>query len=215
MVGSGTRKARAISSVVRPPSRRSVSAMRASVESTGWQAVNTRRNRSSPIVIVERGIEIWLRHLLLDLELVTELLMFSFEQLVAAEEIDRSMLRARHQPSAGPFRDARFGPLLERRDEGLLRQLLGNADVAHHAGETGDQLRLLDPKDGIDGAVCVGSRHRLPTNAPSFDTASASRVRPRPPAPRGLGRTAFRLAQRSGGPRTHPPSLEGASCADP
>ena len=47
-------------------------------------------------IIVERGIEIGLRRLLLDLKLVTELLMFSFEQLVAAEEIDRSMLRARH-----------------------------------------------------------------------------------------------------------------------
>ena len=34
-VGSGTRNARAISSVVRPPSKRSVSATRASVESTG------------------------------------------------------------------------------------------------------------------------------------------------------------------------------------
>ena len=34
-VGSGTRNARAISSVVRPPSRRSVSATRASVERTG------------------------------------------------------------------------------------------------------------------------------------------------------------------------------------
>ena len=44
-------------------------------------------------MIVERGIEIGLRRLLLDLKLVTELLMFSFEQLVAAEEIDRSMLR--------------------------------------------------------------------------------------------------------------------------
>ena len=43
-----TRKARAISSVVSPPSRRRVSATRASVESTGWQAVNTRRRRSSP-----------------------------------------------------------------------------------------------------------------------------------------------------------------------
>src|SRR6266567_3216442 len=48
-VGSGTRNARAISSVVRPPSKRSVSATRASVERTGWQAVNTRRRRSSPM----------------------------------------------------------------------------------------------------------------------------------------------------------------------
>src|SRR5205809_3429581 len=47
-VDSGTRKARAISGVVSPPSRRRVSATRASVESTGWQEMNTRRSRSSP-----------------------------------------------------------------------------------------------------------------------------------------------------------------------
>ena len=49
MVGSGARKARAISSVVRPPISRSVSATRASVDSTGWHAVNIRRSRSSPM----------------------------------------------------------------------------------------------------------------------------------------------------------------------
>ena len=49
MVASGTRKARAISSVLRPPNRRSVSATRASVDRTGWQAVKISRNRSSPI----------------------------------------------------------------------------------------------------------------------------------------------------------------------
>src|SRR5512133_329694 len=49
MVGSGTRKARAISSVVRPPSRRRVSATLASGESTGWQEMKTSRNRSSPM----------------------------------------------------------------------------------------------------------------------------------------------------------------------
>src|SRR3984885_1656411 len=48
MVLSGTRKARAISPVDRPPNRRSVSATWASVESTGWQEMNIRRRRSSP-----------------------------------------------------------------------------------------------------------------------------------------------------------------------
>ncbi len=48
-VGSGTRKARAISPVVRPPSSRRVSAARASVDSSGWQATNTSRSRSSPM----------------------------------------------------------------------------------------------------------------------------------------------------------------------
>ena len=47
-VASGTRNARAISAVASPPSRRSVSATRASVARIGWQAVNMRRRRSSP-----------------------------------------------------------------------------------------------------------------------------------------------------------------------
>ena len=40
MVGSGTRKARAISGVERPPSSRSVKATWASGASAGWQQVN-------------------------------------------------------------------------------------------------------------------------------------------------------------------------------
>ena len=49
-------------------------------------------------------------------------------------------------------------PLLERGDQRVLRQLFGEADVAHHAGEAGDELRLLDPPDRVDGAVDVGRR---------------------------------------------------------
>ena len=47
MVASGTTKARAISGVERPPSRRSVSATRAAGASAGWQHVKIRRRRSS------------------------------------------------------------------------------------------------------------------------------------------------------------------------
>src|SRR5487761_1357582 len=46
-VGSGTRKARAISSVVRPTTARRVRAICASRRSAGWQQVKIRRNRSS------------------------------------------------------------------------------------------------------------------------------------------------------------------------
>src|SRR5512143_2626806 len=49
IVASGTRKARAISPVVSPPTRRRVSATRASVERIGWQEMNTSRSRSSPM----------------------------------------------------------------------------------------------------------------------------------------------------------------------
>ena len=41
MVGSGTRKARAISGVVRPATERKVSATRASGASAGWQQVTS------------------------------------------------------------------------------------------------------------------------------------------------------------------------------
>ena len=47
MVASGTRNARAISGVDRPPSSRSVSATRASGASAGWQQVKISRRRSS------------------------------------------------------------------------------------------------------------------------------------------------------------------------
>ena len=52
-VDSGTRNARAISSVVSPPSSRSVSATRASVESTGWQAVKISRRQ----IVAERVVD--------------------------------------------------------------------------------------------------------------------------------------------------------------
>jgi hypothetical protein len=43
--------------------------------------------------------------------------------------------------------------VLERGDERVLRQLLGEADVAHHACDAGDHLRRLDPPDRIERAV--------------------------------------------------------------
>jgi hypothetical protein len=49
--------------------------------------------------------------------------------------------------------------LLERRDQRILGELLGNADVAHHAREPGDQLGLLDAEDRLDSAMCIGRRH--------------------------------------------------------
>ena len=51
IVASGTRNARAISSVSRPPSERSVSASRASSASAGWQHAKMRLSRSSGIVV--------------------------------------------------------------------------------------------------------------------------------------------------------------------
>src|SRR5438552_7781542 len=48
IVETGTRKARAISSVVSPPRTRRVRATRASYERTGWQAINIRPSKTTP-----------------------------------------------------------------------------------------------------------------------------------------------------------------------
>jgi hypothetical protein len=58
-----------------------------------------------------------------------------------------------HEPGAGLVGDACVWPLLERRHERVLGQLLGNADVADDARERGDQSRRFDAPDGVDGAV--------------------------------------------------------------
>ena len=85
--------------------------------------------------------------------------MLAFEQLVAAEEINRPMFCGGHEPGARLIRDAGYRPLLERGDESVLRKFFGDANVAHDPRETGDELRLLDPEDRLDCAMCVGRRH--------------------------------------------------------
>jgi hypothetical protein len=57
--------------------------------------------------------------------------MLSLEKLVPAKAIDGTMLRGGHEPGAWVVWDARFRPLFEGGDEGVLRELLGKADITH------------------------------------------------------------------------------------
>src|SRR5688500_15886446 len=75
------------------------------------------------------------------------------QHLRAAKMIQRAVLRRRHQPGAGIVRYAGRGPGFQRRDQRLLRELLGQAAVAHHARDAGDDLSRLDAPDGFDGAT--------------------------------------------------------------
>src|SRR5947207_418823 len=61
--------------------------------------------------------------------------------------VDGAMLRRRHEPRARIVRDARLGPLLERGDERILREVFRDADVADDARQTGDESGGLDPAD--------------------------------------------------------------------
>src|SRR5262245_62630725 len=108
---------------------------------------------------------------------MAEFAFFALGKLVLAEAVDRLVLSGGHEPGAGIVGDARSRPLLQRRDERVLRKLLGRADIAHHSHQAADKLRLLDPEDRLDGAMGVGSRHRLPTNATLSDAASGSDLR--------------------------------------
>ena len=105
--------------------------------------------------VIQRGIEIGLRRFLLNLEFVAEFLMLAFEQFVAAEDINRPMLRGGHEPSARLVWNTRRRPLCKRGEKRFLRELLGEADIAHHPRETGDQLRLLDPEDRVDRVMGI------------------------------------------------------------
>src|ERR1700682_982228 len=68
------------------------------------------------------------------------------------------MLRGAHEPGARFVWNARLGPLFERSNQGILSELLGEADVAHDPREAGDQPRGLDPPDRVNRAMGVGRR---------------------------------------------------------
>ena len=57
---SGTRKARAISATVRPPTMCRVSATRVSIASAGWQQVKISLSRSSSMAPTGSGASWWL-----------------------------------------------------------------------------------------------------------------------------------------------------------
>src|SRR5205823_6132445 len=96
-----------------------------------------------------------------DLDLVPELLVLTVEHLAAAQLVDRAMLRGGHEPGSRVVRDTRLGPALERYDERVLCQVLGQADVAGDPSEPGDQPGGLDAPHRVDRVVRVGLGHRL------------------------------------------------------
>ena len=108
------------------------------------------------IVVVDGGVEIVHRAVASVLDATDDLLLLSLEHPAAAKEVDGAVLRRGHEPGARVVRDACLRPLLERGDERVLRQVLGEADVPHDPDEPRDHLGGLDPPDCVDLAACVG-----------------------------------------------------------
>jgi hypothetical protein len=86
---------------------------------------------------------------------VAHFLVFQLEAFPSAKQIDGAMLCGPHEPGTRLVGDARRGPLFERGNQRVLRQLLREPDVANDPRETGDQPGGLDPPDRLDGTLGI------------------------------------------------------------
>src|SRR5262245_22438976 len=110
-VGSGTRNARAISSV-RQAAEQAQGQGSACLGREDRMAGN--KHGAQEIVadlVIKRGVEIGQRRFLLDFEFVAEFPMLALEQLVTAEEIDRPMFCSGHEPGPRLVGNTRPRPL--------------------------------------------------------------------------------------------------------
>lgn len=105
-------------------------------------------------VVVDRRLDVR-RAPLGVVQVAAELGVLARQHLRAPRVVERAVLRRGHEPSPGPLRHALRRPALQRRHERVLGELLGDADVAHDAGEPRDEARRLLPEDGGDGALRI------------------------------------------------------------
>src|SRR5919109_990556 len=147
MVASGTRKARAISAVVSPPSSRSVSATWGPVAGAGGERrVAAGEDQAQPVVAH--------RALLGGFALV------AMEQgglgvpvlagRLPAEAVDRPVAGGGDDPPGGAGRQPCRRPPLHRRGEGVLDRLLGDVDVAEDADQDRDRAAVLLAEHPLD-----------------------------------------------------------------
>jgi uncharacterized protein YfaT (DUF1175 family) len=77
-----------------------------------------------------------------------------------AQMVDGPPLRRGHQPCGGVVRHAVDGPALQRDDQHVLRQFLGDADIAGHARHARHQLRGFHAPERVERALEAGVGHR-------------------------------------------------------
>ena len=183
-VGSGTRNARAISSVVRPPSRRSVSATRASVDSTGWQEVNTSRSRSSPTSSSSARV---VGGASATSSSRPSSCVLALERRAAAQRVDRAVLGGGHQPGARVVRDARLAATAPARRRARPARAPRRAPTS----------RTIRASPAISRADSI----RQTASIVRWVAVTGALARPTPPGPPGRGPPSRRPA----GPRSRRP----------
>ena len=139
IVASGTRKAAAISRVVRPPTARSVSAIAEAGLSAGWQ----QRNRSSSVSSAPTA----------SAPCGSSVAASSSRRLRAPSLRSWSTMRRdatwMSQPR-GLSGTPSLGPLARRRDERLLHRVLGGLEVVVAAHERAEDLRRELAQQALD-----------------------------------------------------------------
>ena len=167
MVGSGTRKARAISSVVEPaeqPQRQRDAGLGRQDRMAGGE--DQPQQIVAQIVVVERARcapPARPMALLPRRESRAELFVLAPAACRAAARRWRGSSRWPSARRRG-FRGRRSRPPLERRDQRVLSELLGQADVAHHARQGREEPGRLDPPQRLNPAPRLFRRgcHRPP-----------------------------------------------------
>ena len=126
-----------------------------------------RRKRSSPTSSSSGGLEFGRGRLLLRISFAADFLVFALDAayFCAASPVrDVSRYAISHAPGLSGIPE--FGHCSKRGHQSILRELFGKSDVAHHPGQTRDELGRFDPPDCLNGAVCIGSGHSLPITPP-------------------------------------------------
>ena len=174
IVSSETRNARAISSVVRPPTARRISATWASSASAGWQQVKTNSSRSSPITVSSSS----------SMVASGTSSRCSLRASVRSRRI-RSIARLRAVTISQPagLAESHARPALGRGCERLLDGFLGEVEVAEEADRGGQHPAPLLAKDLLEQRYC-STTGRTSTDPPSRAAGIAE----------AISRTSSRLA---------------------
>jgi hypothetical protein len=159
-----------------------------------------------PDLVVDRRVQF--QAFLRPLDITSDLFVLALERLAAPDQVDRVVFCGPHEPGARPLRHAIGGPLLERGDEGVLRELLCSPDVADDASQPGDEPGRLDPPDRFDRAMHLGGSCRGRASL-SRSYGETSVTRPRAWKSRGPRRSRRRTVPAStirGPPRSSAPA---------
>ena len=154
IVASLTRNARATSAVLRPPSRRSVSA---DLRVARQRRVAAGEHQPQAVVGDRRGFLLVRRRRCVALGEERQPLDAIGDGTRAAQAIDRLAPRGGGDPGARVRRDAVAGPRRHRGGERVLQGVLGQADVADVADQRGEDRRALVAEGPLDGVHAVAA----------------------------------------------------------